>query len=188
LLDTLGVDDVVLCGHSLGGYVAFEFLRHWRDRVRGLVLVDTRAEADGAEARRARDTAAATAREQGAAAVADALLPKVLSAATIERSPDLVERVRRMMSATPVAGMAGALAAMRDRHDSTSLLPMLAGLPTLVVVGEDDSLTPPDVARRMAAAIPGARLVQIPGAGHLTPLERPSETTAALLEFLRVVG
>ena len=84
LLDALGVEDVVLCGLSMGGYVIFEFLRRWRDRVRALILVDTRAEADGAEARRARDAAAATARESGADAVADAMLPKVLATATLE--------------------------------------------------------------------------------------------------------
>jgi YbgC/YbaW family acyl-CoA thioester hydrolase len=188
LLDALGVDDVVLCGQSMGGYVLFEFLRRWRDRVRGLILVDTRAEADGAEARRARDAAAATARESGAAAIADAMLPKLLAKSTAERAPEIVEGVRRMITATPVAGIVGALAAMRDRHDSTALLPTLAGLPTLVIVGEEDAVTPQDGARRMAAAIPGARLVVISGAGHLAPVERPSETTAAMLDFLRVVG
>ncbi len=188
LLDTLGVDDVVLCGLSMGGYVIFEFLRRWRSRVRALILFDTRAEADGAEARRARDAAAAMARESGAAAVAEAMLPKVLSPATLESAPESVERIRGIMAATPVAGMIGALAAMRDRHDSTGLLPTLAGLPTLVIVGEDDTLTPPDGARRMATAVPGARLVVIPGAAHVPPVEKPLETTAAILDFLRVVG
>ena len=100
----------------------------------------------------------------------------------------MVDRVRRIIAATPVAGIAGALASMRDRHDSTGLLPTLAGLPTLVIVGEEDAVTPPDAARRMAAAIPGARLVVIPNAGHVPTVERPGETTGAILEFLRVVG
>jgi 3-oxoadipate enol-lactonase len=188
LLDALGVNEVVLCGLSMGGYVIFEFLRRWRHRVRALILMDTRAEADSAEGRRARDAAAATAREGGAAAVGETLLPKVLAPGSDERAPELVKRVRTMIAATPVAGMVGALAAMRDRHDSTGLLPTLAGLPTLVVVGEEDVLTPPDAARRMATLIPAARLVVIPGAGHVPPLERPSETTAEIREFLRVVG
>jgi 3-oxoadipate enol-lactonase len=188
LLDAMGVDEVVLCGLSMGGYVLFEFLRRWRQRVRALILMDTRAEADGVEARRARDAAAATARESGAAAIADAMLPKMLAADAAERAPEVVDRIRRMMAATPVAGIIGALSAMRDRHDSTGLLPTLAGLPTLVIVGEEDAMTPPEGARRMAAAIPGARLVAIAGAGHLPPVERPSETTAAILDFLRVVG
>jgi pimeloyl-ACP methyl ester carboxylesterase len=77
---------------------------------------------------------------------------------------------------------------MRDRHDSTGLLPTLAGLPTLVIVGEEDTVTPPDGARRMAAAIPGARLVVVPAAAHVPPVEQPAETTTAIREFLRVVG
>jgi YbgC/YbaW family acyl-CoA thioester hydrolase len=188
LLDALGVDEVVLCGLSMGGYVIFEFLRRWRDRVRAVILVDTRAEADGTEARRARDVAAAAARENGAGAIADAMLPKLLAPGTVEASPELAERIRVMMAGTPVAGIVGALAAMRDRRDGTGLLPTLAGLPALVIVGEEDVLTPPDGARRIAAAIPGARLVVIAGAGHLTPVERPSETTAAIRDFLRLVG
>ena len=188
LLDALGVNEAVLCGISMGGYVIFEFLRRWRHRVRALILMDTRAEADSIEGRRARDAAAATARDGGAAAVGGAMLPKMLAPGSEERAPELVDRVRRMMASTPVAGMVGALAAMRDRHDSTGLLPTLAGLPTLVLVGEEDVLTPPDAARRMATLIPGARLVVIPGAGHLPPVERPSETTAEIREFLRVVG
>lgn len=188
LLDTLGVDDVVLCGLSMGGYVIFEFLRRWRERVRAVVLMDTRAEPDGMEARRSRDIAAASARESGAGAIAEQMLPKMLGTSTPARSPEVVERVRRLMAGTPVAGLVGALTAMRDRPDSTGLLPTLAGLPVLVLVGEEDAITPPDTARRLAGAIPGARLVVITGAGHLPPVERPGETTAALREFLRVVG
>jgi YbgC/YbaW family acyl-CoA thioester hydrolase len=188
LLDALGVNEVVLCGLSMGGYVLFEFLRRWRNRARGLVLIATRAEADSTEARRARDTAAAGAREHGAASVADAMLPKVLAPGSQERAPELVARVRNIMARTPVAGMVGALAAMRDRLDSTGLLPTLAGLPTLVLAGEEDLLIPPDAARRMASLIPNARLALIPGAGHVPPLERPSETTAEIREFLRIIG
>lgn len=184
LLDALGVDEVVLCGLSMGGYVALEFLRKWRPRVRGLVLMDTRADADTPEVRRARDAASATARERGAAAVAESMLPKILGPSTLNRRSDIVERVRALMAATPVAGIVGALAAMRDRSDSMSLLQTLGGLPTLVVVGESDEITPPGQARAMAEAIPGSRLAVIPGAGHLPPVEQPVATTASLREFL----
>ncbi len=187
LLDTLGVEEAVLCGLSMGGYVAFEFLRRWRRRVRGLVLMDTRAEADSPEARRKRDATAAEARESGAGVVADNMLPLMLAPSTITGSPELAERVRAMMAAAPVSGIVGALGAMRDRPDSTELLPTLAGLPALVVVGEEDRITPPAGARAMAEAIPGARLVTIAGAGHLPPVERPAETTRVLLEFLRSI-
>jgi 3-oxoadipate enol-lactonase len=184
LLDLLGARETVLVGLSMGGYVAFEFVRRWRERVRALVLVDTRAEADTPEARLNRDAAATTAREQGAEAIAEAMLPKVLGPSTLAGAPATVERVRAMMASSPVAGIVGALAAVRDRPDSTSLLPELAGLPTLVIVGDEDELTPPAQAKAMAEAIPGASLVVVRSAGHLTPLERPAETTDAILAFL----
>ncbi len=182
LLDTLDLERVVLCGLSLGGYVAFEFARRWPRRVRGLVLMDTRAEPDTAETRRGRDAQAAQVRERGPVAVADVLLPKLFADASV--TTPVAARVRRMIMATPVAGIIGALAAMRDRPDSTPLLPALAGIPTLVVVGEADRVTPPDGARAMAEAIPGATIVVIPGAGHVPPLEEPAETTRVLKEFL----
>jgi YbgC/YbaW family acyl-CoA thioester hydrolase len=185
LLDALGLDDIVLCGLSMGGYIAFEFLRTWRRRVRGLVLLDTRAEADSPEGKRARDAAAALARERGAAAIAEEMLPKSLTPATLARSPEIAERVRAMMAASPVAGIVGALSAMRDRVDSTALLPTLGDIPTLIVVGELDEPTPPARAQAMAEAIPGSQLVVIPGAGHLSPVERGDQVTQALHGFLR---
>ena len=184
VLDLLGVDEVVLVGHSMGGYIAFEFLRRWRDRVGGLVLVDTRAEADTPEGRKNRDAAAATAREQGAGAIAEEMLPKMLGASTLAGAPATVERVRTMMAGAPVSGMVGALGAMRDRPDSTPMLADLAGIPALVIVGDEDEPTPAAQARAMADAIPGASLVVIRSAGHLPMMERPAETTDALLAFL----
>jgi 3-oxoadipate enol-lactonase len=188
LLDALGIDEIILCGHSMGGYIAFEFLRHWRSRVRGLILVDTRAEADTPEGRRTRDGAAATARERGASAIAEMMLPKMLAPATLAEQPEVVERVRGIMAGTRVAGIVGALAAMRDREGSEPLLSTLSGTPTLVMVGEADGLTPPDQARAMAQAIPGAQLAIIPRAGHLPPVEQPAETTRSLREFLGSLG
>jgi 3-oxoadipate enol-lactonase len=185
LLDTLGVERVVLCGLSMGGYVAFEFLRRWRDRVSGLVLIATRAGPDTAEGKRARDAAAAQVREGGAGVIADAMLPKMLAPG----APDaLVARVHALIAATPVPGIVGALGAMRDRPDSTSLLPTLAGLPALVIAGGSDQLMPVSEMSAMAAAIPGARLVVAPGAGHLPTLETPSVVTDALRTFLAQCG
>ena len=188
LLDVFGVEDVVLCGLSMGGYVALEFLRQRRSRVRGLVLMDTRADADTPEVRRTRDAAAATARERGAAAIADAMLPKVLAAGTIAGQPEIAERVRALMARTPVSGIVGALSAMRDREDSEALLETLAGIPTLVMAGEADSLTPPSQARSMADAIAGAQVAIISGAAHLPPVEQPEATTIRLRDFLRSLG
>jgi 3-oxoadipate enol-lactonase len=188
LLDTLGIDEVILCGHSMGGYIAFEFLRTWRSRVRGLVLVDSRAEADSPDGRRARDAAAATARDGGAVAVAEAMLPKMLAPGTMTHRPEVVERVRALMMGTPVPGIVGALAAMRDRAGSEALLPTLSDVPTLVIVGEADSLTPPEQARSMAQTIPGARFATIADAGHLPSVEQPAATTQILREFLGSLG
>jgi 3-oxoadipate enol-lactonase len=183
LLDALGIEDVVLCGHSMGGYIAFEFVRHWRARVKGLVLVDTRAEADTPDARRARDQASTLAREAGAVAIAESMLPKMLSPVTQAR-PNVVAQVQAMMAGTPVSGIIGALAAMRDREGSEALLPTLAGVPTLVLVGDADTLTPPDSAQKMAQAIPGAQFGLIGDAGHLPPVEQPAATTERLRQFL----
>ena len=188
LLDTLGVDEVVLAGLSMGGYVALEFLRKWRSRVRGLMLVDTRAGADSPEGRRGRDAAAAAARERGTAAVADAMLPKLFAGETAPEVGPAWNRIEAMIHATPVPGIVGALSAMRDRPDSSDLLPTLAGLPVLVVTGETDRIIPADAARAMADAIPGARLEVIAGAGHLPPVEQPEETTRVIAEFLGTIG
>jgi pimeloyl-ACP methyl ester carboxylesterase len=184
LLDALGVERAVLSGLSMGGYIAFDFLRRFPERVAGLVLMDTRAEADSDEGRRNRDAMIAAVRERGAVAVVEAMLPKLLAPATASRCPELVSEVRAMMEATPVQGIVGALEAMRDRPDSTALLSGLQGLPALVVVGEADAITPPEVARVMAERLPQADLVVVPEAGHLSPLEQPAWVTARLREFL----
>lgn len=184
LLTTLGVDRVVLCGLSMGGYIAFEILRRAPERIRGLILIDTRAEADSLEARRARETALTQVREGGAEAIAAAMLPNMLSRTSIETQPALRERIQRMMASTPVAGIIGAIGALRDRPDSLVLLPTLTSIPALVIVGAEDVVTPPERAQAIADALPDARLVILPGAGHLTPVEQPERVTALISDFL----
>ena len=186
LLDELRVPNAVVAGHSLGGYIAFELLRRHPDRVLGLMLVDTRAEADTAEARAAREALMEVARHQGQAAVAERMLPRLLGRASQRTQPHLAPQVRQMAERWSVPGMAGALAAMRDRPDSTSLLPTIA-VPTLVVVGEEDELTPPALSRAMTAAIPSAAMTTIAAAGHLSPLEAPSALSRVMAEFLEAV-
>ncbi len=181
MLDAVGVDEVVLAGLSMGGYVAFEFLRRHRPRVRALALVDTRATADSAEGRKGREIAMADAREGGAPFIAEQMLPKLLAKSAPHA---LSEEVREIMAGAPVPGLLGALAAMRDRPDSTDLLAGLKGLPTLVVVGAEDVLTPLREAEGMAKAIPGAKLAIIPNAGHLAPLEQPESFNRHLAALL----
>lgn len=187
LLDALGVDEAVLCGLSMGGYIALECMRRWPRRVRGLVLMDTRAEPDTAEGRKGRDAAAAAARERGTVAVAEAMLPKLFAGEKPAAVGPAWKQVEAMIMATAVPGIVGALSAMRDRPDSTELLPSLGDVPVLVVTGEDDRIIPASQARSLAEAIPGARLRVITGAGHLPPVERPVETTEVLREFLEEI-
>jgi 3-oxoadipate enol-lactonase len=186
LLDRLHIERAVVTGLSMGGYIAFEMLRRHRARVMGLILVDTRADADSAEARKGRETMIEVARTQGATAVAERMVPRLLGRSTQQAQPDVVEQVREMIVHTPVPGIVGALGAMRDRPDSTPLLPTI-DVPTLVVVGAEDELTPPAASRAMASAIPSAAMTTIPGAGHLAPLEAPTAVTRVIAEFLEAL-
>lgn len=180
LLDRLGLERVALGGLSMGGYIAFAFLRRHRQRVSTLILADTRAQPDTDEGRQGREKNARLAEEQGPGAIADQMLPKLLSS----RAPDeLRARVRRIVEGNDRRGIAAALRAMAARPDSTALLASL-DLPALVIVGAEDSLTPPADSRAMSAALPNSRLVEIPGAAHLTNLEAPDAFNDAVEEFL----
>ena len=172
---------VGVAGFSMGGYVTLALLRRRPENVRAVAFVDTRAEADDAEGQKKRDEAIATVRSDGVAKIADGMVPRLLSEAALGNR-DLVERVRRVILRQKPETVASDLSAMRGRRDSTDLLAGL-GRPALVLVGEKDTLTPPALSERMAAAIPGAKLVTIPGAGHLAPMERPGAVAAALGEF-----
>lgn len=183
VLDALGLDRAVVCGLSLGGYILFDLLRRHAGRVRAAVFCNTKAVPDSPEARRGREEMIVLAEQGGAGAVAEKLLPQLLAPATHAAQPDVVGFVREMMRQAPVAGVVGALRALRDRPDSTPSLATIA-VPTLVVAGEVDTIAPPDVMRAMAQAIPGAQFALIPAAAHLAPLEQPLETNRVLADFL----
>jgi 3-oxoadipate enol-lactonase len=183
LLDALGIGRAVVCGLSMGGYIAFALYRRAPERVRALILADTRPQADGEEGRQARQAGARLAREQGATAVAEAMLPRLLAPATLAGRPAVVEAVRGMILANDPEGIAAAQEAMVARLDATDLLPQI-GVPTLALAGSADAVTPPEVLRAMAEAIPGARAVEIAGAGHLSNLEQPEAFNAELRAFL----
>ena len=172
---------VGLAGFSMGGYVALALMKRRPEKVKALALVDSRSGADDEAGRGKRAEAIATVRSGGAAPIAQAMLPRLLSPEGLKRA-DLVERVNRIMTRQKPETIEADLAAMRDRPDQTASLPSIA-VPTLVVVGEQDVLTPPAESQAMAAAIPGARLVAIAGAGHLAPMERPRAVAAALGDF-----
>lgn len=182
LLDALHIELAVVCALSMGGYVAFELVHRHPERVRGLVLMDTRADADSPEGREKRDEMAALVEREGMGAVAQRLIPRLLAPGS-ERRPAAVRHLRRMMLAAPPRGVVAALRAMRDRSDATDWLLDIRA-PTLVIAGEADQLTPPDVAIAMCGRIPGARCAIIPGAGHVPPIERPRVTGGLVRRFL----
>jgi len=184
LLEALEVkQSVVLCGLSMGGYVAFEFLRHYAPRVRALILCDTRSAADTPEAAANRHKTAAVALSHGALPVAEGMLPKLIAPASLTGKPHVVEALNRMMRATDPRGMAAALRGMAARADSTPLLAS-SRVPTLVIVGEHDAITSVAEMQQMAAGFPDARFVKIPDAGHMAPMESPTAVNAAMGEFL----
>lgn len=176
-LDARGIEKATFAGLSMGGYVCFAVMRLFPERVSGLILIDTRETADTDEARQGRYDMMEKAQKDGVAPIAESMLPKML---TPEAPPALREEVRRIMMSVSTDFVVAALQAMAERPDSSSLLPAIA-VPTLVVVGDHDAITPPSDAERMARLIPSARLVKIAGAAHLSNLERAEEFNAAVL-------
>lgn len=182
LLDHLEVPHVVLVGLSMGGYIAFEFLRHHPQRVSGLVLADTRADADTDEVRARRTRQQRQVEDVGTNELTETMIEGLLSETTRRAAPEVVAHLRAVMDQRPEAWIGG-LEAMKLRHDSTDLLSEIT-VPALIVVGEHDAIAPPDVARAMSDRIPGGRLVVVEGAGHVANLEAPREFNAALTTFL----
>lgn len=184
VLDALGVRAAVVCALSMGGYIAFELLRRHPERVRAVVLADTKPGAESAAGKRGRDELAVLAQQEGADAVIERLLPRLLAPATMASQPEVAAQVRDMARRWSVPAMVGALHAMRDRPDSADTLRGVR-VPTLVVAGEEDELAPPATTRALAELIPGAQCHLIPAAGHLAPLEQPLAIGRLFAEFLR---
>lgn len=188
LLDALGIERAVICGLSMGGYVAMAFWRRHRARVRGLILMDTRAGHDTPAARAKRDEMIALARAKGSGAVADAMITGMVGKRTREKCPEVVEEVHRMLASAPLEGVIGALEALRDRPDSTPTLGTI-DVPTLIIVGGDDVITPPSEAAVLHAGIAGSTLEVIADAGHVSNVERPAAVNHVIGEFLaRMAG
>jgi pimeloyl-ACP methyl ester carboxylesterase len=178
-----GIERAVVCGLSMGGYAALAFARRHPDRLAGLVLADTRAEADTAEARDGRARTAVRVRDEGPGFLADELVPKLLGETTRRERPDVVARVRTMIAEAGSEAVAQALEGMALRPDSRPFLEDVA-VPTLVLCGEEDTLTPMAAAETLRDGIPGARLEVLPGAGHLANLEAPEAFHRAVASFL----
>lgn len=184
MLDRLEIERAVFCGLSMGGYVVFELLRRAPLRVAALVLISTKASADDEAGKVSRNRLIQNIGSRGYDAVREAMLPRLMAQESVDRRPSALLEVSRMIDTVSPAGMIGALEAMRDRSDSTDLL-LRIGVPTLVVAGDKDPITPASEMQEMAAEVPDARFTVIHGAGHLSPIERPREVNDVIAEFLR---
>jgi pimeloyl-ACP methyl ester carboxylesterase len=176
---------IVIGGLSMGGYVTMAFARKYAEVIRGVILADTRAEPDDAEARASRDAAIARVSGGDLDGFVDALLERLVSPATRAERPAVVDQVRKMMVAAKPTSVASALRALGARPDATPALAAVS-VPVLVLVGEDDALTPPSAAKALIAAMPETRtqLVVIPKAGHLPNLEQPDAFRKAVTSFV----
>jgi 3-oxoadipate enol-lactonase len=183
LLDALHVQEAVIGGLSMGGYVALAMFRHAPRYFQGLVLADTRSQADTPEGVEARKKMLQLVQDGGPPAVAEEMIPKLLGDTTRRTKPEVAETVRSLAQATRGDAIAGAIHAMMTRPDATPLLPSIH-CPTLVLVGEEDTVTPPPLAEELHRGIPGSLLSTIPRAGHLSNLEQPDAFNATLEDFL----
>jgi 3-oxoadipate enol-lactonase len=185
LLDALGIlGPVTLAGLSMGGYVALAFARKYPQRLRALILANTRAEPDDETAKANRNRLIAEAAQKSVAEIFEPMLPRMVSPATLAHRPDVVAEVRRLASQQSATAVIAASQALRDRPDSRPHLVHIT-VPTLVISGRDDIITPPPVLTALAEAIPSARLVSIEQAGHLANLEQPDAFNECLMTFLR---
>jgi pimeloyl-ACP methyl ester carboxylesterase len=182
-LDDERIGRAVIGGMSMGGYVTFALYRMAPERFAGMILADTRATADNEQQRDARRKMIATVHQRGASAVADEMLPKLLGATTQRERPALADTVRAMIEGNSPDAIAGAVEAMMGRPDSTSLLGTIR-VPTLIVCGAEDVLTPPSDSEALHAGIAGSRLAMLAGAGHLSNIESPDAFSLSLNAFL----
>ena len=187
LLTKLNALPCVMAGLSMGGYVALAYDAKYATDLKGLILVDTRAEADTAEGKQGREKMICTVREFGSEAVANAMMPKMLAPDPEQCRPALLKKLRGIMEACPAKTIEHALVAMRDRRDCRDRLASIA-VPTLIVVGEHDAITPVNVSEFMNREIPKSKLVVVKGAGHMSPMEQAEQVNRAVRGFVESIG
>ena len=183
LLDGLKIEKAVVCGLSMGGYIALRAIEKYPARFSAAVLADTRSEADSNEAKIKRAAALKTVKREGAKVFAEGFLKAVFAPESFTRAPQAVQKIRSIIEATPPAGICGAILALASRTDTTANLNKVA-VPALILVGEHDTLTPPSAAEAMAALIPNSELHVIPHAAHMSNLENTPEFNLRLRTFL----
>ncbi len=188
VLDEMGVSEpAILCGFSMGGYVLWQLVRQFPERVRAIVLCDTKATADSQLARTTRLNMAEEVLLSGAGPIAESMLPKLLAPATLANHPDMVDEVDAMMRRTAPEAIAAAQRGMARRPDVRTSLPGIQ-VPALVLVGAEDAISPPQEMREIATALPQAKFVEVPAAGHMSPLENPAAVNEALIRFVAGLG
>jgi len=176
----------VLAGLSMGGYMSFAYERKYPTDLKAFIPVDTKAEADTPDGKTGRNKMIETVRTSGSPAIAAAMMPKMLSPDSQKNRPQLVQKVKDIMESCPPLTIEHALTAMRDRPDFRDCLRSVAE-PTLILVGDQDAITPPAVAESMHKEISHSKLVIIKGAGHLSPMEQPEQVNQALRQFLATI-
>lgn len=187
LMEDLSLSTAVIAGLSLGGYIAFAMFRRAPERIGGLILADTRPTADNDEGARARRDLLDAIRRDGLGVLADRQIPKLLGATTHRERPEVTVQVRRLIAAHASPGIEAAIVALINRPDSTGDLSRIA-VPTLVVVGEEDEITPVEQARAMHQAIRGSSLAILPRAGHLSSLEAAGAFSTTISEWVASFG
>lgn len=183
LLEELGVTHAVIGGCSMGGYAVLALYQSKPELFGGLVIANSRAGADSPEARANRRNMLALVDREGPSGIAREMMPKLIGKTTRDTNPSIEANVRRLIKQQSPVAIRSAIHRMMHRPDSTPLLAQVS-VPTLVITGEEDEMIPVDESRKMAAAINGAKLVIVPGAGHLANLEQPDAFNNALNTFL----
>ena len=186
IMDSAEVGKAAFIVCSIGGYIVFEFLRRYRSRVSALALCNTRPQPDTTDARANRLKNAEAILEKGTERFLQSMIPKLLGATTISSRPDLVEVALRMMRKMSSESVSLVLRGMAERSDSTPDLKHI-NLPTLIIIGEEDTLSTHADGELMRQNIPGSRLKMIPKAGHYAPWERPEAVAPLLRQFLDFV-
>lgn len=186
LLDHLEIENANICGLSMGGYVALSFFRQYPDRIMSLILCDTKATADTDDGKRARYELADSVRREGPSALTSMMIPKLLGSTSLQNNPEVVKLVQEIIEQSQPEGVARALIGMAARIDSTDLLEKISK-PTMIIVGKEDILTPPDEAIKMSKSIASSQLNVIKGAGHLPNMERPEDFNQCLNNFLQKI-
>lgn len=183
LLDHLKVERAILCGLSMGGYITLRAVERSPERFQAMVLCDTSSEADTNEAKLRRAATVQAVKRDGVKTFAETFVKSVFASETFDKKPDVVQFIKRIIESTSPTAISGTLLALAARSETTSSLPKMK-IPALIMVGEQDKLTPPSISEMMHGKLPTSELHVIPKAAHLSNLENPDEFDRHLLRFL----